>query len=100
MVLVTMPSEVLGASLARTLVEEHLIACASLVPQIRSIYRWADVVQDEHEVLLVLKTSVHNLEALKARIVSLHPYDVPEVVELDVKGGHQPYLDWVLASVK
>jgi periplasmic divalent cation tolerance protein len=98
-VLVTVPSEEVGAALARTLVEERLIACANVLPQLRSIYRWGDSVHDEREVLLLLKTAARNFEALRQRIVSLHPYDVPEVISLELTEGHRPYLDWVLSSV-
>lgn len=96
-VLMTAPDEEKAASIARTLVEEGLIACANLVPQIRSIYRWEGRVCDDREVLMVMKCARERFDALRARIVSLHAYDVPEVLQLDVAAGHQPYLDWVLS---
>ncbi len=98
-VLVTAPDEEKAASLARALVEERLIACANLVPRVRSIYRWQGAVHDEAEVLLVMKTRAARFEALCARVKALHPYSVPEVLRVDVGAGHQPYLDWVLGEV-
>lgn len=98
-VLVTAPDEEKAAAIARTLVEEQLIACANLVPRVRSIYRWQGQVHDEAEVLMVMKTRAERFEALRARVQALHPYSVPEVLRLDVGAGHQPYLDWVLAEV-
>lgn len=98
-VLVTSPDEEKAAAIARTLVEEQLIACANLVPKVRSIYRWQGAVHDEAEVLLVMKTRAERFEALRERVKALHPYSVPEVLRLDVGAGHQPYLDWVLAEV-
>ncbi len=68
------------------------------MPGVRSIYRWKDGVERDEERLLVIKTTGARLEALRAAIVELHPYDVPEVVALDVVGGHAPYLDWVAES--
>lgn len=99
-VLVTAPDEAVAASLARTLVEERLIACANLVPKIRSIYRWQGAVHDEAEVLLVLKTRRASLAAVAARVKALHPYSVPEIIGLDVTDGHRPYLDWVLGETE
>jgi periplasmic divalent cation tolerance protein len=98
-VLVTAPTVELAATIGRTLVDEGLIACANLVPGVRSIYRWQGKVCDEAEVLLVLKTRSDGFEAVRARVVALHPYDVPEVVKLDVADGHAPYLAWVLGSL-
>ena len=98
-VLVTAPDEEKAAALARTLVEEGLIACANLVPRVRSIYRWQGAVHDEAEVLLVMKTRAERFEALRERVTALHPYSVPEILRLDVGAGHQPYLDWVLGEV-
>ncbi|AKQ65098.1 Periplasmic divalent cation tolerance protein cutA [Myxococcus hansupus] len=99
-VLVTAPSTDKAAELARALVEEQLAACGNLVPGVRSIYRWEGHVQDEAEVLLILKTRAALFEPLRARIVELHPYDVPEVLRLDVADGHAPYLSWILASTR
>jgi periplasmic divalent cation tolerance protein len=99
-VLVTCPSADTAASLARALVEEGLAACGNLVPGVRSIYRWEGKVVDEPEVLLVLKTTAARFEALRARVVALHPYEVPEVVSLAVEAGHAPYLAWVEAGTR
>jgi periplasmic divalent cation tolerance protein len=97
-VFVTAPDAETGARIARALVEERLIACANLVPGIRSIYRWQGQVADEAEVLLVLKTRASRCEAVAARVQALHPYALPEVVALPVVDGSEAYLDWVLAE--
>jgi len=94
-VLVTAPSPAVGADLCRALVEERLAACGNVVPGIRSIYRWQGEVTDEAEVLLVLKTVRGRVPELIARTRELHPYEVPEIVVLDVETGHVPYLEWV-----
>lgn len=98
-VLVTFPDREGAEKLARALVEERLIACANLLSPIRSIYRWEGKVEEGEEILLVLKSSKPRFEALRARIVELHPYDCPEVLSLPVEKGHPPYLDWIAASV-
>ena len=98
-VLVTAPDAEVAARLGRTLVEEKLIACANVVPAIRSIYRWEGKVEDATEALLVLKTTRFRVDELVARVVALHPYEVPEVVALPVEAGHDRYLDWVIGSV-
>jgi periplasmic divalent cation tolerance protein len=95
-ILVTAPEPDTAARLARTLVEERLAACVNLVPQVRSIYRWQDQVQDDSETLLVIKTRAERCDALASRVEELHPYDVPEVVELSVAGGSDKYLRWVV----
>jgi periplasmic divalent cation tolerance protein len=99
-VLVTAPSADKAAEIARTLVEEQLAACGNVIPALRSIYRWEGKVHDEPEALLILKTRANLFEALRARIVALHPYQVPEVLRLDVADGHLPYLQWIGESVR
>jgi periplasmic divalent cation tolerance protein len=99
-VLVTAPSADKAAELARTLVEEQLAACGNVLPALRSIYRWEGKVHDEPEALLILKTRANLFEALRERIVALHPYQLPEVLRLDVAAGHLPYLEWIGASVR
>lgn len=95
----TLPSPEKAAEVARILVEERLAACVSLVPAVRSIYRWQGAVQDDAETLAILKTTRGRAEALRARLIELHPYEVPEVLALPVDGGHAPYLAWVGAQV-
>lgn len=99
-VLVTAPSPEKAAELARALVEERLAACGNVVPGLRSIYRWQGAVQEETEALLLLKTTRARLDALRARVVALHPYEVPEVLALPVEAGHAPYLAWIADSTR
>ncbi|MCE9668250.1 divalent-cation tolerance protein CutA [Myxococcus stipitatus] len=98
LVLVTAPSADKAAELTRVVVEEQLAACGNILPGVRSIYRWEGQVQDDAEALILFKTRGALFEALRTRIVALHPYQVPEVLRVDLADGHAPYLAWVLAS--
>lgn len=97
--LLTFPDEEVAARVARALVDERLCACVNLLPGVRSIYRWEGAVSDDREVLAIAKTTRVRWEALRRRVVELHPYQVPEVIALPVVAGHAPYLDWVRGSV-
>lgn len=99
-VLCTVPSEDVGVRIARQLVDEQLVACVNIVPGVRSIYRYQGKVEDDRELLLVMKTADDRLEALIPRVRELHPYDVCEVLALAVNAGSQPYLDWVLTETR
>ena len=95
LVLTTLPSAEAAAELAKAVVEEKLAACANLLPAVRSIYRWQGRVQDESEVLVLFKTRQEHFERLKARLLELHPYEIPEVLAVPVEQGYQAYLDWL-----
>lgn len=84
--------------LARRLVEERLAACASVLPGLRSTYRWEGRIEETGEVLLLAKTGRDRFDALAARIVELHPYDLPEVVAVEAAAGLPAYLAWVEAE--
>lgn len=98
-VLTTTPDQEVAERIGGAVVEERLAACANVLPGVISIFRWGGEVRREKEVLVLLKTTVAGVEALCGRIVELHPYDVPEVLALPVRAGHEPYLDWVRAEV-
>ena len=100
LVFTTLPSADKAAELAKLLVNERLVACANLLPAIRSIYRWQGELHDENEVLVLLKTRAEHLERLKLRILEVHPYEVPEVLAVPVESGYQPYLDWLAGETK
>lgn len=99
-VLVTAPTPQRAAEIARAVVEERLAACGNVVPGLRSIYRWEGKVQEEEEALLLLKTTRARFEALRDRVLALHPYDVPEVLALPVEAGSAAYLDWIAAETR
>lgn len=84
--------------LVRTLLDETLIACGNIIPSVVSIYRWEGEVAREGEVIVLLKTATARVAALLERLVALHPYSVPEVVNLPVAGVFPPYARWVLES--
>jgi periplasmic divalent cation tolerance protein len=98
-VLVTTPTPERAAEIARAVVEEHLAACGNVIPGVRSIYRWQGAVQEDGEALLILKTTRARFEALRARVVALHPYEVPEVIALPVEAGSAAYLAWIAGAV-
>ena len=85
-VLTTAPTVEVARDLGSAVVGERLAACANVLPGVTSIYRWEGEVKREGEALVILKTTAGAVERLRARIVELHPYDVPEVVVLNVDG--------------
>lgn len=99
LVLVTVPDAETGERIAEALVGEGLAACVNLLGEIRSIYRWKGAVERAAERLCVIKTRAAGFERLRARVVALHPYEVPEVIALPIAAGHAPYLDWIAGAV-
>jgi periplasmic divalent cation tolerance protein len=99
-VLNTCGSETEAERLARLLVEQRLAACVSIVPRIRSVYRWNGVVESSEEWLLLIKSSRPLFESLRAALEGAHSYQVPEVLALPVVDGAASYLDWFQASLQ
>jgi periplasmic divalent cation tolerance protein len=84
--------------LAALVVEDGLAACVNVLPSVRSIYRWEGKVEKEEESLLIIKTATASFPALRDTLAEAHPYDVPEVIRLDVADGLPAYLEWVLGA--
>ena len=95
LVLTTVPDGDQGETIARTLVEERLAACVNLLPPMTSIYRWRGAVERESERQLIIKTTRQRVEALRARLSALHPYELPEFIVLAVSDGGAAYLQWI-----
>jgi periplasmic divalent cation tolerance protein len=81
--------------LARSLVDDRLAACVTLIHPVRSFYRWQGAVADSVEWLLVIKTSRTLFAGLRAAIESAHSYEVPEILALPVIEGSTNYLSWI-----
>jgi periplasmic divalent cation tolerance protein len=93
--LTTLPADQDAAEFARTLVEERLAACVNIYPEMVSVYRWQDNVDEERECQVVIKTTQRRIVALWERIRVLHSYDVPEFVVIPIIDGNDAYLRWI-----
>jgi len=91
----TCPNPEIAQRIADALVEDRLAACVNVVPGVRSIYRWKGAIECSDEVLLLVKTVAAQLDAVSARIATLHPHELPEVIAVEASGGLSAYLDWV-----
>lgn len=99
LVLSTCPDTDSAAHIARTLVDERLAACVNRLPGVTSTYRWQDKVEEDVEVLLLIKTTAGQLPALRERLLKLHPYEVPELIAVSIADGLPAYLDWLQRAV-
>ncbi len=75
--------------------ERRLAACVSILPQVRSVYRWQGKVEDSPEILLLIKSRRALFPALEEAVRALHSYEVPELIALPVVEGLAPYLNWI-----
>jgi len=100
LVLTTCPDEQIAKSIAHHLVTEKLAACVNILPNITSIYHWKDEIQCDIEVQLLIKTDSEKFALLNAQINELHPYDVVEVIALNIQQGDNHYLNWIREYLK
>jgi periplasmic divalent cation tolerance protein len=96
-ILSTFPSEESAAGIASKVVAGRLCACVNFA-KIRSIYAWQGKVEDQEEFIALFKTTAKSAKRLKAEIAKLHPYDVPEIVELKMADVSKSYLSWLVES--
>lgn len=92
------PSADEGERLGRLLVERGLAACVNLLPGVRSIYRFKGELHTDAECLLLIKTSRERFLELKHALLAEHPYELPELIAVEIEAGHAPYLEWLLES--
>uniref|UniRef100_A0A4W5KBF8 CutA divalent cation tolerance homolog n=1 Tax=Hucho hucho TaxID=62062 RepID=A0A4W5KBF8_9TELE len=92
---VTCPNELVAKDLARGIIEKKLAACVNIVPKITSVYEWQGKIQEDSEVLLMIKTRSSKVASLAEYVRSNHPYEVAEVISLPIEQGNPPYLKWL-----
>jgi periplasmic divalent cation tolerance protein len=93
------PNAEVAAALAKAALHARLAACANIIPAIRSLYWWEGGIQDDAESLLILKTADHQLDALRAKVMLEHPYEVPCVATLALDDVNAVYAAWLTASL-
>lgn len=94
-IMTTVASAEEAVTLVRALLERRLIACGTVLPGARSLYRWEGKVADEQEVMVFLKTRSARVDSLRVAFGELHPYKVPELLALPVTAGAEKYLAWI-----
>jgi len=93
----TYPDKKTVTKTANELVKKRLVACVN-ISKISSIYSWKGKIENTSEFLVLFKTTQKNKNALKKAIKKMHPYDIPEIVEIDISSINQPYLKWLIES--
>ncbi len=99
-VMCAFPNVEKARQIGTVLVETQLAACVNLIPGIRSIYRWEGKLEEQEEVLAFFKTTMARYSELQQTLVEMHPYEIPELVVLDLAAGLPAYLQWVLSSTQ
>jgi periplasmic divalent cation tolerance protein len=94
-VFITASSEEEAAKIARALVEARLAGCVNIIKNIRSIYSWQGKIEDEPEVLMIVKTQKSLFDSLTKKVEELHSYTVPEIIVLPIAEGSKDYLKWL-----
>lgn len=96
---VTFANEEEAKSIGRILVEERLVACCNIIPNLVSIYHWKDRLEESQETLVFFKTTKDRAAKTTKKIQELHSYEVPCILILPILEGNQPYLDWIRNSL-
>jgi len=96
----SVPSKKIAKKIAKKLVEEHLCACVNVLPKMSSFYIYEGEFFEEEERLLLIKTDEAHYGAVEKCILSLHPYEVPEIIALPVLKGEKAYVDWAKEALK
>lgn len=99
-VFITAPNEEEAVKISKTLVEEKLAGCINILKGIRSIYFWQGKIEDDSEVLMIVKTKAELFDELCERVKSLHSYTVPEIIGMKIKKGFEDYLNWLKEVTK
>ncbi len=82
-------------TIATYLIKESLAACVNIIPKITSIYKWQNKIENDEEYLMLIKTKKELFDKVKEKIQILHPYEVPEIISIDISNGNSEYLKWL-----
>ena len=100
LVLSTFPASISVKDIAEILVNEKLAACVNIIPEVQSVFRWENKVDNAPENILIIKTTLNLYDILESRIKELHPYELPEIIAVPIERGLTEYLNWVSENTK
>ena len=99
MLLCTCPDRETAASLAHKILQDSLAACINILPGIESVYRWQGKVEQDTEVLMLIKSLSRAADELERIITQNHPYELPEIITVPIDAGSNDYLQWITNNV-
>jgi periplasmic divalent cation tolerance protein len=94
----TFPDEETARRIVQELVEARLVACGNILPAVESIYRWEDKVESARETLVIFKLPAETFSRFQEKLRTLHPYEIPEIISVDIAKGLPEYLRWIAES--
>ena len=99
-VIMTAPNREEAVKIVRTLLEERLIACGNILDPVFSFFWWQGKIEEEKEVLVIMKSHEKLFKKLSKRVKELHSYDVPEILALPIVDGSSSYLEWLKSCLE
>lgn len=99
LVLCTTPNEEVASTIAKALVESHLAACVNIIRGVQSVYEWQGKIETDNECQLLIKTNTQKVLQAYDKVISLHPYEVPEWLELNTEASHA-YGHWLQTTLQ
>jgi periplasmic divalent cation tolerance protein len=100
LVLITAANEREAKRLAEALITDRLASCVQILPRMESVYRWQGRIENETEILLLIKTTANKFEELERTARGLHTYDVPEILAVPVTRISEPYFKWLVEALE
>lgn len=100
LVINTCPGSITAKNIANHLVADNLVACIQVMPGVQSYFRWAGKVEVADEHLLFIKTTAQCYAEVEKVILSLHPYELPEIITVPISGGLSGYLSWITETTQ
>lgn len=98
LVYVTVPNKKEAIELSKNLVKQKLAACVNIIDSVTSIYNWNDQLQEDSEIILLVKTKEEKFKELQQKIMTIHSYETPCILKIDIKDGNENYLNWLNAN--
>lgn len=95
LVFTTCPGSITAKQIAQDLVANNHAACVNILPGVHSYFKWGNKVDYKDEHLLIIKTTAESFARVEKNILSLHPYDLPEIIAVPISAGYKGYLDWI-----
>lgn len=81
-------------TVSEELLNEKLIVCVNIFPEVNSLYLWKGEINSSCEVVAIMKSRNDQVDKIVEKIEAMHSYDQPAIAVMPIEKANKSFTNW------